>query len=328
MRIGKVVRAHMLVSAFLATAISAGGAPTAQAFGSIGGLDQDLEHEKITRLGLAGFGLGPDTMDEIAGTKGEFGAVGAPDRPDRGLMNEERAHCDSGDTMDVPGYPQSAAAARKAIMACRAFMFRHLENAVVEAGKIATPDGRVRSREIPSTIPCTFSGRSGRAKCNVLEELGLALHTAQDFYAHSNWVDLPASGLITTENPPGLGNSGPAPFIDPVQRGVFPEGLVTGCFEGKPERVLCTYDGGRSRLRHKFLNKDNGPINVRSGAVGRGTTPRGAANDNFRRAVTAAVADTRNKWAWFEASVLRRYGSVQGNAILCGMRNDNENSCR
>lgn len=328
MKIGIALRAHALVAVVLAGAVVAVEVQPARAFGSISELDQDLEHEKITRLGLASFGLGPDTMDEIAGTKGEFGAVGAPDRPDRGLMGDARVHCDSGDTMDLPGYPQSAAAARKVIMACRAFMFRQLEIAVKEAGRIATADGRVRSREIPSTIPCAFSGSSGRAKCDVLEALGLALHTAQDFYAHSNWVDLPGPGLITPENPPGLGNSGPAPFIDPARRGAFPEGLVSGCFQGKPERLLCSYDGGKARLRHKFLNKDNGPIDVRSGAVGRGTTPRGAINDNFRRAVGAAVADTRNKWAWFEASVLRRYGPVQGNAILCGMRNDHENSCR
>ena len=66
----------------------------AQAFGTISKLGQNVEHERITRQGLGPLGFGPLTLDEIAGKKGTFGAVGAPDRPNRGLMSLSEAHCE------------------------------------------------------------------------------------------------------------------------------------------------------------------------------------------------------------------------------------------
>jgi len=92
------------------------------AFGTIEGLGQSSEHEKITRLGLKTAGMDADTMDSLAGKRGAFGAVGAPDRPDRGLMSVAALHCDDGDTMGASGYPQGAAAAevklRPAVTRC------------------------------------------------------------------------------------------------------------------------------------------------------------------------------------------------------------------
>ena len=105
-------------------------------------------------------------------------------------------------------------------------------------------------------------------------------------------------------------------------------GLISGCFEGKPERVLCTYNNGHSRVRHKFLNKDTGRIVVSSGLIGLASTERGLQNGNFERAVSAAIADTKSRWAWLEREILARYGAVRGKAILCGLRNDNESACR
>ncbi len=55
--------------------------PQAQAFGTIRSLGQNAEHERITRNGLASFGFGPDSLSEIAGKNGTWGAVGAPTTP-------------------------------------------------------------------------------------------------------------------------------------------------------------------------------------------------------------------------------------------------------
>ena len=88
---------------FAAAALLMGPLP-ALAFGTINGLGQNAEHERITRQGLASFRLGALTLDELAGKKGTFGAVGAPDRPDRGLMSVSAAHCDNGDWLESPGY--------------------------------------------------------------------------------------------------------------------------------------------------------------------------------------------------------------------------------
>jgi len=47
-------------------------------------LGQDAEHEKITRAALSM--LDAKTLEELAGTSSNFGAVGAPDDPVRGLL--------------------------------------------------------------------------------------------------------------------------------------------------------------------------------------------------------------------------------------------------
>ena len=297
---------------------------TAQAFafGSVNILGQQAEHERITRAALSAYHLGSKTMDEIAGKRGSFGAVGAPDRPDRGLLRANSAHCDSGDHLDMPGYPQSAKAAQGHLIACRAGIFAHLNAAVKAAGAIADKSGRIDSAAIPTYVSCTYDGKPGRAKCNVLEDLGLAFHAAQDFYAHTNWVDIPANGPIGLDNPPGLGNDGPAPWLAPGGRGAPPDRLISGCFEGIPERLFC-----HGRVHHADLNKDTGTIDPGTGNAGIGTTKRGAVNGNFARAVAAAVADTRNKWGFFEARVMAAYGPLRGKAIICAVRNDDEGVC-
>lgn len=298
------------------------------AFGTIEGLGQSSEHEKITRLALKDFALGPDTMDSLAGERGAFGAVGAPDRPDRGLMSEQAAHCDGGDYVGSSGYPQSKPAAEAKLTACRDFIFASLEAAVVAAGRIV-PEATlsIAGDEIPTYIACVFNGESGRAKCDVLEALGLALHASQDFYSHTNWVDRPAPGALTADNPAGLGQAAPAAFIDPAARAPFPDGLISGCYEGFPESQYCTYNGDWARVKHAVLNKDNGPIDPAAGATGPGTTPRGTISGNFERAVAAAAGDTTAKWQWFSAELTRRYGAERGGLILCAIRSDDPDDC-
>lgn len=296
----------------------------AAAFGTTNAFGQSAEHEKITRLALAGQGFQPRSLDMLAGKTGTFGAVGAPDRPDRGLLSHAPAHCDGGDHLDVAGYPQGKAAAMAALAACRAWIFGQTEAAVREAGALLGADGRIDDSEIPTHVPCVFNGRPGRAKCNLLESLGLAFHAAQDFYAHTNWSDIPAAGPITLENPPGLGQARPAGWIDPRRRAAFPAGLISGCYEGIPEALHC-----KGRVRHRDLNKDTGRIDLRRGTIGAGTTPRGAVNGNFARAVTAAVDDTRARWAHFEDRVLETYGAGPGGRILCAIRHDDPaRTCR
>ncbi len=312
----------MLKSVTVATATLLCLSTGALAFGSVNVASQQAEHERITRAALAAFHLGPETMDEIAGKRRSFGAVGAPDRPGRGLLSTRSAHCDGGDYLDTPGYPQSAAEAFKRLSDCRAGIFAHLRAAVKAAGAIADRRGTIDSSQIPTFVSCSYNGKPGRAKCNVLENLGLAFHAAQDFYAHTNWVDEPANGPIGLANPPGLGHDGPAPWLAPGNDAAPPAGLMSGCFDGIPERLHC-----KGHVRHADLNKDTGTIDPRSGRVGTGTTRRGAVDGNFARAVAAAVADTRNKWAWFEARVRATYGGVRGKAIVCAMRNDDDGAC-
>jgi hypothetical protein len=297
-----------------------GLAPEASGFGTLNELGQRVEHERITRAALGD--LGARTLDELAGATGAYGAVGAPDNPLRGLLVTSEAHCDNGDyyapsaaDLSSTSYSQTRAQAEHALELCRAWITRRLDDAVRAAGPLSHP-GRINS-----SLGCVFNGAAGRAKCTVLENFGLALHAAQDFYAHTNWVDRPAAAPLGLENPPGLANEGRAAWLDPRRATPFPPGLISGCFQSVPEKLFCA-----SRVRHAALNKDLGPIGV-GGLAGQGATPRGAVNGNFQRAVAAAIDDTRDKWAYFEERVYAAYGRANGARIICAVRSDTYKGC-
>jgi hypothetical protein len=279
-------------------------APQASAFGTIRGLGQNAEHETITRRGLASFGFGPTTLSMLAGKPGEFGAVGAPDRPDRGLMSSKEAHCDGGDYLDVPGYPRTQAVAQEQLTACRRFIVARLNQAVVDAGELVKADLTFGS--ISTSGGCNFTGVRLRAKCNVLEQMGLTFHAAQDFYSHSNWIDSEAAPG-TVDSPPGLNKSSPAPWLSP-NGSTFPVGLISGCYEGFPESLHC--DG---RVRHASLNKD---------AAGTKRAP-GA----YSRAMSVAAQDTTDKWRWFERQLTSRYGEPRARKMLCVLKSDDPKGC-
>jgi hypothetical protein len=170
--------------------------------------------------------------------------------------------------------------------------------------------------DLEDDCPFNFEGsgvnNNGRAKCNVIEGLGRALHGVQDFYSHSNWADHPDTAEpIGIENPPGLGFASLPPFMDLTATGsidaLVPANLSTGCFSLSPF-------GCSDRITHGSLNKDHGIINLDGtfGEVGQGT-PRGQVPGNFQLAVGAAVRDSRRQWANLRAKIQMEYG---GNAAL------------
>lgn len=301
-------------------------------FGTVRVAGQNAEHERITRraLGCAGASIPQcfetKTLIELAGAKNDFGAVGIPDRGD--LIPENKAHCDSGDFLDIPGYPQTRNQARANLEACRSWMRKKMDEAVHDARDLV--DGRGNVIKSESGIPCVFIGQSkGRAKCNVLEDLGILLHASQDFYSHTNWTDIADnSAPVGVENPPGLGRSGRAPWLDLRRDIPFPDGLLSGCFENLPESSHCNYGPKKSlhRVKHAVVNKDEGSIDP---VIGLGTTKRGAVNNNFQHAVEAAVDDTQDKWAMFQERLRETYGQASGPLMACIVSHDNpRRDCR
>jgi len=300
-------------------------ATAALAFGTIHGMGQNQEHERITRHALGcGQGLGndvcfqPKSLDEIAGKPGTWGGVGAPDNPARLLAFSSDAHCDNGDWVNVANYPQSQADARGHLISCRNAMKAHMDEAVRDAAKLLKSNGKVDDSEIPTYFTCTYLAKKGRAKCNVIEDFGLVLHASQDFYSHSNWVDQPASGGITLSNPAGLGNSGRAPWLNLRQDIAFPDGLITGCFDTLS--AASPSKGCPGHVKHEDLNKDKGTIDP---SLGAGTTERGKVNANFQHAVSAAIDDTRDKWAMLRERLVATYGAQKGNMMICALTHDN-----
>jgi len=294
---------------WIAGALSLLAAGPALAFGTIHGLGQNAEHETVTRQGLASFGFGPRTLDAMAGRRGTFGAVGAPDRPDRGLMSASEAHCDNGDWLDLPGYPRDGGEARIVLEACRETIFADMDQAVAEAEALVSAEMIID--ESQTGLKCRFDGDDRMAKCTVLELVGMAFHASQDFYSHSNWVDPLRRPGARIDDPPGLGQASPADWLDMTQRdGRFPDGLISGCYEGFPESRHC--DG---RVKHATLNKD-----------GKGS-PRGQ-DGVYRLAMDVAAEDTRARWAWLEQRLIEVYGAERGGRMACVIKSDDPARCR
>lgn len=296
-------------------------------FGTIHGLGQDAEHERITRHALsckAGFAspncFQPESIDMLAGKTGTVGGVGLPDVT---MITDPKAHCDMGDHLDAPGYPRSKADANRALSDCRAWMKAKLDEAVSDAAALLDAKGNVDDDQIPTMIACSFGTGKGRAKCNVLEDFGVLLHASEDFYSHTNWNDrADPNKPIGPENPPGLGNTGSAPWLD-LRRpaSAVPAGLISGCFKLLPESKFCNYGPSDSvmRAKHEALNKDKGQIDPTFGAAG---TSRGSVEGNFQRAVEAAIADTRDKWATLSEALIATYGEARGKRMICAISHD------
>lgn len=325
-----VMKISMIFGAGLIAVFALVAAQPTFSFGTVRGLGQNAEHERITRhaLGCGLIGAVADcfesgTLRELAGSDNDFGAVGIPDRGD--LVTQNKAHCDSGDYLDIPGYPHALADAQAALENCRAWMIEKMDDAVADAGGLVDRSGQLRTSQL--ALPCLFVGQiKGKAKCNVIEDLGVMLHAAQDFYSHSNWVDVAdASQPIGVENPPGLGQTGRAPWLDLRQDRPFPPGLITGCYERPPEASHCNY-GGLHRVKHAVVNKDDGTVDPIPGA---GTTPRGSHDDSFAHAVGAAIDDTEDKWLDFRQRLVARYGATTGALMACAIAHDDPTAdCR
>lgn len=243
-------------------AISAVGAAalmapaSAGAFGTINGMGQHAEHEKITKV----LSCGADdsvkpcfeaaSMAMLAGKDGRVGGVGLPDRVTE-IVGHGSAHCDAADYLPGKPYqPSDAERAVKAIDECVDLFGEHIDQAVEAAGGLATDKG-VNYSQSDSTDACPWdlSGSVGvdvgsaTAKCKVVDGLGRALHAAEDFWSHSNWADEanPKEPVIVSReangkgdasegdpvynlsNPPGLGRSELVPFLRyPIPRDQLP----------------------------------------------------------------------------------------------------------
>lgn len=286
----------------------------------------------------------PKSLDQLAGVVGNNGAVGSPDTlPPEG----PEAHCDDADFLDIPNYPQSRESATAALQRCVTFLRTRFIQGINGAGRMVDADKKLITREI--TIgglagSCVFNHRATTddtasvAKCVALEGLGRALHGTEDFYAHSNWADQPdPNRSISVVNPPGLGNTSPAPFLDLRSTNnitsLVPRNLTTGCFnvaEMLPGNGGTGSFGCRNRIAHLNLNKDHGVIPLEGAITADGNdVPRNAVDGNFRAAVLGAVGDAQERWKNFRDELQIQHGAEKANLMVCAMvRDDPAKDCR
>lgn len=319
----------------IVTVCIASPAPTAAAFGTIDSGGQHREHERITRAALACAGDAPldetcfaaRSMDFLAGHDREFGGVGAPDSDE---LADPRAHCDNADFLEAD-YPRTRPQATADLVECVDHLRIRLGEAVVAAGALLDDEGQIIPDEVNFDAECKLvEVAETRAKCASLEAFGRVLHGSQDFYAHSNWADEADPARPTgDDNPPGLNLPGPSPVLDLRSEvpAVVPSGLTTGCFvlrDEVPGVGECT-----GRVTHAALNKDNGLVDPNTGAATDPTTPRGQVKDNFAKAVTGAINETRRQWQDFQSELTATYGEERAAQMTCALTHDDPpNDCR
>ncbi|MFI6514747.1 hypothetical protein ACIBF1_04210 [Spirillospora sp. NPDC050679] len=335
------MRKYRSVAAAVAGAVTctalAGIAPPAHSFGTLTDkLGQRAEHERITRAALAcptgrapdNYCFEPKSLEELAGAEGKGGGIGAPDLGREVL--QPAAHCDNADYLHQKGYPQSRADATKNLLGCIGHVRTRMNNALSDADRLLQRNGTVAPGQVDLSFRCVYNQAKGRAKCDVFEQFGRAMHAVQDFYSHSNWADTAGPQALGATNPPGLGNSTPFPLFHPFRdpqptAADVPLNLSTGCFDGAAaisgEKRGCS---GGKRIRHRVLNKDNGLIDPVTGAASDPTTDRGRIGTNFASAVALAIADTRRQWRDLVAALEKRYpAGGKGRRMACAVTHDN-----
>jgi hypothetical protein len=259
-------------------------------------------------------------MDFLAGHDHEFGGVGAPDSDE---IADPRAHCDNADFLDAD-YPRTREEATAGLLECVDHLRSRQSEAVIAAGALLDDNGQIVPAEVDLAVECRlFDATEKRAKCISLKAFGRVLHGSQDFYAHSNWADeADPARPAGVDNPPGLNLPGPSPVLD-LRRDVdpvVPAGLSTGCFvlrDEVPGVGDCT-----ERATHAALNKDNGLIDPNTGGTTDPSTPRGMVKDNFSKAVTGAIEETRRQWRDFQAELTATYGEKKGALMICALAQD------
>jgi hypothetical protein len=331
-----VRRRRWRLVAFLVVVAWVASAPgSAAGFGTIDSGGQNREHERITRAALACAGstgsttacFEPRSIDYLAGHDREFGAIGAPDSDE---LSDPTAHCDNAD-FHAGEYPHTRDQATAAVMDCLRHLRSRFGEAVDSAQGLLDDQGRVIDAEVRIEPECKPGDRAeGRAKCASLEGFGRALHGAQDFYAHSNWADEADPDRPNgVDNPPGLNLPGPSPLLDlrSATTPSVPFDLTTGCYVPRDE--VPGVGECAQRVTHAALNKDRGLIDPDSGKAIDPTTPRGMIEDNFAKAVSGAIAETRRQWQDFRSELTTRYGEERAELMICSFtRDDPVNDCR
>jgi hypothetical protein len=303
--------------------------------------NQRVVHEKITRVLSCTSTQKPQdcfepmTIAMLAGTQGTFGGVGEPDNPLDGNPNPAARHCDEGDY--GYGTDHSQEEAFREISNCLALYQKYMGFAVDAAAGLLNPDGTVNpaATKITNVFGNTYNActlpdwakgnkSSDSAKCNVLNNLGRALHIYEDFWSHSNWADVADPNKASdSSNPAGLGRTDQPDFFTfpgPVATS-FPDGLMTGCDDS-----LNPFRCG-NRIGHSTLNKDNGetvdpdrcttdrPLTNRAKITTGGQT-------NFQRAVTGACGAALRAWNDLQAEIIARYGQQRGATMIRAITKD------
>jgi len=286
------------------------------------------------------------SMRMLAGTDGYFGGVGAPDRfAEAVLSSSDRAHCDNADawfpTTQGPfgSYPRTFGQRAAGLSDCLHLLQRYVGVAVEQAGLLVNSNGQLDAPQSDLSEDCNVDydpdlnpGKThdrGWAKCNALIAFGRALHITEDFYSHSNWIDLNPSS-VDIKNPPGLHND---LRNVPSALGYPRSDAEIAAFIDQTQVITGAFPKGANRVNHDdYLNKDEGTgtINWTTGQIplgDKGHSVRSAAGsdgagDNFQRAAKGAAYAAASLWVDYRAGIFDRYGADRGAKIWEALRDN------
>lgn len=330
-------RAARLTSILVVGLVLAPG--VAHAFGTTVG--QGEEHDRITRAGQWCKANHPEpakqencwhngAMDDLAGPfdAPTQGAVAIPDVTP--LVGNDSAHCDNLDYLN-PKWDHTYTAKDKQdqmhnLRACVSYLAGLFSQAVSTSLRIVDDNGYFKLQSIrrPKSS-CGFGPSSSvpspnNARCAAIADYGQALHGAEDFYSHTNWGDIDKGPPYTYKDPPGLGETQTAGFLDfadptPVQ---VPDKFTGECFPDYGP--LC-----RHRVGHSIITKDEGNVNDQTGEGTNPENPRGKVSDgvttNFGRAVSLAVDQVSKEWSGLQDKI-RDQDEDDANQIICALVQD------
>jgi hypothetical protein len=300
------------LTASLSAVIITAGSP-ARAF-------NEDNHSKITKAAL--YSWDAKTLKEMVDAKN--GAVVADDHAPYAQFGP--LHCDNADYVGprfADHYPRTRDDANAEFVACVAGAVSRFKKAVTYANDLVDASGKVIPSAVDLSKPCQWDDQLGRAKCNVLEQLGRGWHPIEDFYAHSNWTDQSGPGPIGVDNPYGLRETTLPDFFE-IRRfsrlsqpdwvaqviSAIPPDLATGCIPGYFESTGARADCA-GRITHATLNKDSA------------STSRSKWGDNFAHAIAFATKDVQRQWHDFQDELLTQYPKNQrGRAMICAIIHD------
>ncbi|GAA4259008.1 hypothetical protein GCM10022255_082000 [Dactylosporangium darangshiense] len=227
------------------------------------------------------------------------------------------------------GYPQTQQVAKAAIQACIDHHRKRVEAAAkaalagVENGGNNGGNGlcgdTVAAHQPDLATPGAYS-----MNCLAMSQFGRSLHTVQDFYAHSNWVDPPKEpGQPLLLIPPGLNRTKTTLLFNlsgPTE--AFPADLITGCY------AYGAGDDCTGRVTHgnkyapdaRSLSKDDARYDASHLDYGRPAL--------FKTAFDLAVTATQEQWAQLKTRIRATAKSPERAALaICIMTHDSPRVC-
>ena len=295
---------------------------SAAAFGTIDSGGQHREHERITRAALACAGdAGPSRTASSRGpstTSPDTTASSAPSARLTTTSCPTRPRTATTPTSSRAAIRVPATQATASLMDCVNQLRARFGEGVDSAQGLLDDQGQVIAGEVnldPECRPARSARRTAPSARPWKGSGGSCTGRRTSTRTATGPTRRTRPVPIGDENPPGLNLPGPSPVLD--LRTETPPSVPAGPHdrllraEGRGPRRRCLCARGSPMPRS---TRTAGLIDPVTGRATDPTTPRGMVGDNFAKAVSGAIAESRRQWQDFRSELTARYGKDKGRA--------------